>query len=138
MNRTTAMNAFVAAYVAEFVVLVVFLLNVLGVLPVFELPEGGDPSAFALPLALFGVLMLAVIAAALWWSRAPGTRWFWLLGAIPGVLFFLPDIPIVIKALTSPGALVEPLFAAVVTASVLVLVASAVISFREARSARPD
>lgn len=67
------MNAFVGAYVAIFVVLVIFLLNVLGVLQVFELPEGGDPSGFVLALALFGVLMLAVIAAALRWPRAPRT-----------------------------------------------------------------
>ncbi len=110
-----------------------FVLSASNHLAVFELPEGGDPSAFALPLALFGVLMLAVIAAALWWSRAPHTPWFWLLGAIPGVLFFLPDIPIVIEALTSPGALVELVLAVVVTGSVLALIVSAVIAFREAR-----
>jgi len=128
------MKAYLAAYVVIFAVLVVFLLNVLGVLPVLQMPEGGDPTAFAVPLAVFGVLMLAVMVAAFWWPAAPRTPWFWLAGAIPGVLFFLPDIPIIVQAVASPRSVVELLLAFAVTASVLALVTFAVISFREARS----
>lgn len=97
MERTGAMKAFVIAYLVVLVVLGLFLLNVLGVLSILRVEGQGDPGGFALPLAVFGGLMLVVIFAAALWPRAPRTPWFWLVGAIPGLLFFLPDIPIIIR-----------------------------------------
>jgi len=91
MERTAAMKAFLAAYLVVLALLVLFLLNVLGVLPILEVDGQGDPSAFALPLSVFGVLMVVIILIGAMWGRAPRTPWLWLVGAIPGLLFFLPD-----------------------------------------------
>lgn len=113
--------------------LVVFLLNVLGVLLILDMPDRGDPSGFALPLAVFGVLMLVVSLAAAMWPRAPRTPWFWLVGAIPGLLFFLPDIPIIIQAVTSPGSVVDIVLAIAAAGSSVALLVSAAISFRDAQ-----
>lgn len=136
MERTGAMNAYLLAYVVILAVLVVFLLNVLGVFHVLSMEGAEDPSAFALPLALFGVLMLLVIAAGLVWRHAPRRPWFWVVGAIPGLLFFLPDIPIIIQAMTSPASVIEVLLAVVVTAGVLALLVTTVLSFFDARRLR--
>jgi hypothetical protein len=138
MERTAAMKAYVAAYVVVLAGLLAILLNALGMLPIMEMEGGGDPAAFVLPLALFGVLMIGVIAAAAGWSSAPRRPWFWLLGAIPGVLFFLPDIPIIIQAVTAPRSLFDVTFAVVITASVLVLLVSAILAFRDARMATDE
>jgi len=40
---------------------------------------------------VFGVLMVVIILIGAMWGRAPRTPWFWLVGAISGLLFFLPD-----------------------------------------------
>ncbi len=133
MERTGAMKAFVVSYVVVLAILVLFLLNVLGVLPVLDMEGAGDPSAFAVPLAIFGVLMLIVLVAAAMWSRAPRTPWFWLVGAIPGLLFFLPDIPIIIRAATSPRSVLDLILAVVVVVSFVALLIAAVVSFRDAR-----
>ncbi len=133
MERTGAMKAFLIAYVVVLALLVVFLLNVLGVLSILDMPDQGDPSGFALPLAVFGVLMLVVTLAAAMWPRAPRTPWFWLVGAIPGLLFFLPDIPIIIQAVTSPGSVVDVVLAIAAAASSVALLVSAAISFRDAQ-----
>ncbi len=136
MQRTAAMKAFLAAYIVVFAILVLFLLNVLGLLPILEIEGQGDPSAFALPLSVFGVLMVVIILIGAMWGRAPRTPWFWLVGAIPGLLFFLPDIPIIVEAVTSPGSVLEVLLAIAVTAVFVVLLGSAVMSFRDARRLR--
>jgi hypothetical protein len=136
VRRTAAMKAYIAAYLVVLAGLVAILLNALGVLPIMEIEGGGDPSAFVIPLIVTGVLMLGVIAAAAWWSSAPRRPWFWLLGAIPGVLFFLPDIPIIIRAVTAPRSLFDVAFAVAMTAGVLVLLVSAIIAFRDARLAK--
>ena len=128
------MKAFLAASIVVFAILVLFLLNVLGLLPILEIE--GDPSAFALPLAVFGVLMVVIILIGAMWRRAPRTPWFWLVGAIPGLLFFLPDIPIIVEAVTSPGSVLEVLLAIAVAAVFVVLLGSAVMSFRDARRLR--
>lgn len=135
IKRTAAMKAFLVAYLVVLAILVLFLLNVLGVLPIIEVEAEGqvDPSAFALPLAVFGVLVVLVIVAGATWSRAPRTSWFWLVGAIPGLLFFLPDIPIIVGAVTSPGSALEALLAIAVTGVFVVLLVSAILSFRDAR-----
>ena len=133
MERTGAMRAFVIAYVVVLALLVVFLLNVLGVLSILDMPDQGDPSGFVVPLAVFGVLMLVIIFAAARWHRAPRTPWFWLVGAIPGILFFLPDIPIIIQAATSPESVLHVVLAIAVTGLWVVLLISAVISFQQAR-----
>lgn len=73
MERTPAMKTFVIAYLVVLATLVVFLLNVLGLLPILEVEGQGDPSAFAVPLALFGGLMAAVVFMAARWDRAPRT-----------------------------------------------------------------
>lgn len=132
MERTAAMKAFVVAYLVVLAILALILLNALGVLPILDM-EGQDSSGFALPLAVFGVLLLVIIFAAAMWYRAPRTPWFWLVGAIPGLLFFLPDIPIIIRAVTSPGSVVDVVLAIAVTGSFVVLLVSAVISFQQAR-----
>lgn len=133
MERTGAMKAFVIAYLVVLALLVVFLLNVLGVLSILDMPDQGDPSGFVVPLAVFGVLMLVIIFAAARWHRAPRTPWFWLVGAIPGILFFLPDIPIIIQAATSPESVLDVVLAIAVTGGCVVLLISAVISFQQAR-----
>ena len=133
MERTGAMKAFVIAYVVVLALLVVFLLNVLGVLSILDMPDQGDPSGFVVPLAVFGVLMLVIIFAAARWHRAPRTPWFWLVGAIPGILFFVPDIPIIIQAATSPESVLDVVLAIAVTGGCVVLLISAVISFQQAR-----
>ena len=133
MERTGAMKAFVIAYLVVLVVLGLFLLNVLGVLSILKMEGQGDPSGFVPALAVFGVLMLVVIFAAAMWRRAPRTPWFWLVGAIPGLLFFLPDIPIIIRAVTSPGSVVEVVLAIAAAGGSVALLVSAVISFRDAR-----
>ena len=135
MERTAAMKAYIVAYVVVLAGLVAILLNVLGVLPIMEMEGGGDPSAFVVPLAVFGVLMLAVIFAAAWWSAAPRRPWFWLLGAIPGVLFFLPDIPIIIRALADRRSAFDVGFAVAMTLGAVVLLVAAVMAFRDARRA---
>lgn len=129
------MKVYVAAYLVVFAVLVLFLLNVLGVVRVLNMEGAGDPSAFAVPLAIFGVLMLLVIVAATSWRGAPASPLFWLVGAVPGLLFFLPDIPILIRALTSPTSIFEMVLALVVIASFVVLLAATAKSFLEARTA---
>ena len=133
MERTGAMKAFVIAYLVVLALLVVILLNVLGVLSILDMPDQGDPSGFVVPLAVFGVLMLVIIFAAARWHRAPRTPWFWLVGAIPGILFFLPDIPIIIQAATSPESVLDVVLAIAVTGGCVVLLISAVISFQQAR-----
>jgi len=133
MERTGAMKAFLIACVVVLALLVVFLLNVLGVLSILDMPDQGDPSGFALPLAVFGVVMLVVTLAAAMWPRAPRTAWFWLVGAILGLLFFLPDIPIIIQAVTSPGSVVDVVLAIAAAASSVALLVSAAISFRDAQ-----
>lgn len=135
MRRTPAMKAFVASYAIVLLVLVVFVLNVLRLLPVLEVPDDGNPGVFALLLVVFGVLMLAVVVAAVWWTSAPRRPWFWLLGAIPGVAFFLPDIPMIVAALTSPASVLEFVLSLVIIAGVVVLVVSAVVASRDARRA---
>lgn len=133
MERTGAMKAFVIAYLVVLAVLAQILLGALGVLPLLQKPGAGDPSGFVVPLAVFGVLMLVIIVAAARWHRAPRTPWFWLVGAIPGILFFLPDIPIIIQAATSPESVLDVVLAIVVTGGCVVLLISAVISFQQAR-----
>lgn len=133
MERTGAMKAFVIAYLVVLVVLGLILLNVLGVLSIMKMPDQGDPSGFALPLAVFGVLMLVIIFAAARWYRAPRTPWFWLVGAIPGLLFFLPDIPIIIRAVTAPESVLDVVLAIAVAGSSVALLVSAAMSFRDAR-----
>lgn len=133
MQRTGAMKAFLVAYVVVLALLVQILLSALGVLPIIEVEGAGDPSAFAVPLAIFGALMVAIILTGAMWSRAPRTPWFWLVAAIPGLLFFLPDIPIIVRAVTSPGSALEVLLAIAVIASFVALLVSAVLSFRDAR-----
>ena len=133
MERTGAMKAFVIAYLVVLALLVVILLNVLGVLSILDMPDQGDPSGFVVPLAVFGVLMLVIIFAAARWQGAPRTPWFWLVGAIPGILFFLPDIPIIIQAATSPESVLDVVLAIAVTGGCVVLLISAVISFQQAR-----
>jgi hypothetical protein len=81
------------------------------------------------------VVPTAVVVAAVWWTSAPRRPWFWLLGAIPGVAFFLPDIPMIVAALTSPASVFEFVLSLVIIASVVVLVVSAVVAFRDARRA---
>ncbi len=132
MERTAAMKAFLAAYLVVLALLVLFLLNVLGVLPILEVEGQGDPSAFALPLAVFGVLIGVIILTGAMWSSAPRMPWFWMLGAIPGLLFFLPDIPIIVAVVSSPGSALEVLLAIAVTGAFVVLLASAALSFRDA------
>lgn len=136
MQRTAAMKAFLAAYIVVFAILILFLLNVLGLLPNVEVEGQTRPSAFALLLAVFGVLMVVIILIGAMWGRAPRMPWFWLVGAIPGLLFFLPDIPIIVEAVTSPGSVLEVLLAIAVTAVFVVLLGSAVMSFRDARRLR--
>jgi len=133
MERTGAMKAFVIAYLVVLAVLVQILLGALGVLPLLQKPGAGDPSGFVVPLAVFGLLMLVIIVAAARWDRAPRTPWFWLLGALPGILFFLPDIPILIQAATSPESVLDVVLAIAVTGSCVVLLISGVISFQQAR-----
>lgn len=132
MERTRAMKAYLIAYVIVLALLVLFLLNVLGVLSILDMPDG-DPSGFALVLAVFGVLMLVVILAAATWARAPRTPWFWLVGAIPGLLFFLPDIPIIIQAVTSPESVGDIALAIAAAGSAVALLVSAAVSFRDAQ-----
>lgn len=133
MERTAGMKAFVVAYLVVLTVLVLFLLNVLGIVAVLEMEGQADSGAFAIPLAVFGMLMLVAILAAAMWPRAPRTAWFWLVGAIPGLLFFVPDIPIIIQAVTSPGSALEVLIAVAAAGGFIVLLVSAVTSFRDAR-----
>jgi hypothetical protein len=133
MERTGAMKAFLIAYLVALAILALFLLNALGVISILEMEGQGDPSGFAWPLAVFGVQMLVVIFAAAMWPRAPRTPWFWLVGAIPGLLFFLPDIPIIIRAVTSPESVVEVVLAIAAAGSSVALLVSAAISFRDAR-----
>ncbi len=133
MERTAAMKAYLVAYLVVLAILVLFLLSVLGVLPILEAESQGDPSAFALPLAVFGVLMVVIILSGAMWSRAPRTPWFWVVGAIPGLLFFLPDIPIIVGAVSSPGSALEVLLAIAAAGAFVVLLVSAVLSFRDAR-----
>jgi hypothetical protein len=133
MERTGAMKAFLIAYLVALAILALFLLNALGVISILDMEGQGDPSGFALPLAVFGVQMLVVIFAAAMWPRAPRTPWFWLVGAIPGLLFFLPDIPIIIRAVTSPASVVEVVLAIAAAGSSVALLVSAAISFRDAR-----
>lgn len=104
----------------------------LGVLPIVEVEGAGDPGAFVVPLAVFGVLMVVIILTGTLWSRAPRTAWFWLVGAIPGVLFILPDIPIIVRGLTSPGSVIEVVIAVAAAGALVVLLVSAVLSFRDA------
>ena len=133
MERTGAMKAFVIAYLVVLAVLAQILLGALGVVPLLQKPGAGDPSGFVVPLAVFSLVMLVIIVAAARWHRAPRTPWFWLVGAIPGILFFLPDIPILIQAATSPESVVDVVLAIAVTGSFVVLLVSAVISFQQAR-----
>ncbi len=133
MERTGAMKAYLIAYVIVLALLVLFLLNVLGVLSILDMPAQGDPGGFAVPLAVFGVLMLVVLLAAALWPRAPRTPWFWLVGAIPGLLFFLPDIPIIIQAATAPKSAVDVVLAVAAAGSTVALLVSAAISFRDAQ-----
>jgi hypothetical protein len=133
MERTGAMKAYVIAYVVVLALLVLFLLNVVGVLSIFDMPDQGDPGGFAVPLAVFGVVIFVVILAAAMWPGAPRTPWFWLVGAIPGLLFFLPDIPIIIQAATAPKSVVDVVLAVAAAGSTVALLVSAVSSFRDAR-----
>ena len=133
MERTGAMKAFLIAYLVVLAILAQILLSALGVLPLLQKQGQGNPSGFVLPLAVFGVLMLVIIFAAARWHKAPRTPWFWLAGAIPGILFFLPDIPIIIQAATSPESVLDVVLASAVTGSCVVLLISAVISFQQAR-----
>lgn len=134
MERTGAMKAFVIAYLVVLAVLVQILLGALGVLPLLQKPGSGDPSGFVVPIAVLGVLILVIIGAAARWHRAPRTPWFWLVGAIPGIMFFLPDIPIIIQAATSPESVLDVVLAIAVTGACVVLLISAVTSFQQARS----
>ncbi len=133
MERTRAMKAFLIAYIVVLAILAQILLSALGVLPLLQKQGQANPSGFVLPLAVFGLLMLVIMFAAARWYRAPRTPWFWLVGAIPGLLFFLPDIPILIQAATSPESVVDVVLAIAVTGSCVVLLVSAVISFQQAR-----
>lgn len=133
MERTGAMKAFLIAYLVVLAILAQILLSALGVLPLLQKQGQGNPSGFVLPLAVFGVLMLVIIFAAARWYRAPRTPWFWVVGAIPGLLFFLPDIPIILQAVTAPESVVDVALAIAVVGSSVVLLVSAVISFQQAR-----
>ena len=133
MERTGAMKAFVITYLVVLAVLAQILLGALGVVPLLQKPGAGDPSGFVVPLAVFGLVMLVIIVAAARWHRAPRTPWFWLVGAIPGILFFLPDIRIIIQAATSPELVLDVVLAIAVTGGCVGLLVSAVISFQRAR-----
>lgn len=133
MERTAAMKAWLVAYVVVLAILVQILLNVLGVLTIVEVEGAGDPGAFALPLAIFGALMVGIILTGAIWSRAPRTPWFWLVGAVPGLMFLLPDIPIIVRGITAPGSVLEVLIAIAAAGAFVVLLVSAVLSFRDAR-----
>jgi len=133
MERTAAMKAWLVAYGVVLAILVQILLNVLGVLPIVRVEGAGNPGAFVVPLAIFGALMVGIILTAAMWSRAPRTPWFWLVGAIPGLLFFLPDIPIIVRVVTSPGSALDFLLAIAFVGGFVVLLVSAVLSFRDAR-----
>jgi hypothetical protein len=54
-------------------------------------------------------------------------------GGDPRILFFLPDIPIIIQAATSPESVLDVVLAIAVTGGCVVLLVSAVISFQQAR-----
>lgn len=126
------MKAYVVAYLVVLAILVQILLSALGVLPALR-KDGQDPSGFVVPLAIFGVLTLAIIVAAARWHRAPRRPWFWVLGVIPAFMFFLPDVPILLQAATAPESIIDVVLVITVIGSLAVLLVAAILSFRDAR-----
>ena len=128
--RTFAMRVYAATYwvlAVDFVyILVVLILPLLATQP--------DAAGF-LPLVLV-FLVLFVIAAALAtaWRSAPRRAWFWLVAAVPSVLFLLLNAPFL------PFALSHPIdtqgFTAILplTVGAGVIVVSGILAFQQARA----
>jgi hypothetical protein len=97
------MRVYIAASAFLLGLLAYLGLSVLGVVPQLAEREGNAPLEVVLVvISIFGLLHAAVIVAAAFWRDAPRRRWFWLVGALPPLIFFGEDLPKI------PGLIAQP------------------------------
>jgi uncharacterized cupredoxin-like copper-binding protein len=130
--RSFSMWIYAAAYwilAADFVyILVALLLPLLGTSP--------EAASFLPLLLVFLALFVVISATATFWPSAPRRAWFWPVGAIPTLLFWLLNAPALPYTITHPAQ--SGPFTAVLPATVgtAVVVVTAILAFREARAGR--
>jgi hypothetical protein len=126
------MRVYIAASALLLGLLAYLGLSVLGVVPQLAEREGNAPLEVVLVLiSIFGLLHAAVIVAAAFWRDAPRRRWFWLVGALPPLIFFGEDLPKIPGLIAQPSGAV--FFVLLMLVGLSTLIVAAVASYRDAR-----
>lgn len=124
------MRVYIAASAFLLGLLAYLGLSVLGVVP--QLAERNAPLGVVLVfISIFGLLHAAVIVAAAFWRDAPRRRWFWLVGALPPLIFFGEDLPKIPGLIAQPSGAV--FFVLLMLVGLSTLIVAAVASYRDAR-----
>ncbi len=135
MALTSAMKAYVGAYLVLTCFAAYVALSFLGILPKLAEPEANVSPGFIVGFhTAIAIASLVVVGAASFWRSAPRQPWFWLVGTLPG-LTFLPDLRPIAEAISRGGSTFAIFLGLSMVVSLGTLVVAAVIAFVQARSA---